>query len=78
MIELPENPYSYPQYTEEKAYDISQKDMLRRLGDNMISRATAGFKALPDGEDGLRKGYWQAYMDIGQELVDKLAQLEGK
>ncbi|KKN21702.1 hypothetical protein LCGC14_0922420 [marine sediment metagenome] len=85
MIELPANPYKALKLTEGlylhqttkfQVYAQSQKDTLRWLGDNMISRATAGFKALPDGEDGLRKGYWQAYMDIGQELVDKLAELE--
>ena len=62
----------------DRLLEAQVKDTLKRLSDNMISRATAGFKALPDGEDGLRKGYWQAYMDIGQELVDKLAELEGK
>ena len=28
-MNIPGNPYNYPQYTEKKAYAVSQKDMMR-------------------------------------------------
>ncbi len=46
------------------------RDAHEQLGNIMISRAMAGFEALPDGEQGFWKGYWQAYMDKGKELLD--------
>lgn len=66
MIELPENPYSYPQYTEQKAYDISQRDTLRRVVEEFEEcqeNAVVGFRVA-------------ATEKFIQELVNKLAELE--
>jgi len=39
-----------------------------KVGKDMVGRGEAGMAALPDGEQGFWKGYWQALIDQGQAL----------
>lgn len=41
---------------------------VRKVGDDMTKRGEAGLAALPIGEQGFWKGYWQALIDKGQAL----------
>ena len=41
---------------------------VRKVADDMTKRGEAGLAALPIGEQGFWKGYWQALIDKGQAL----------
>ena len=51
-----------------KAEPIIREQEREKLGATFISRAKAGFEALPDGEQGFWKGYWQCLLDKGESL----------
>ena len=53
---------------DDKTASIVREQVLKEVGELYISRAKAGFEALPKGEQGFWKGYWQCLMDRGEAL----------
>ena len=48
--------------------DFIARAAVREESLNMIGRGEAGLAALPEGEQGFWKGYWQALIDRGHSL----------
>ena len=52
----------------EDAIEEACRAQVRKVGEDMERRGKAGMVAVPEGEQGFWKGYWQSLIDKGQAL----------